>query len=185
MTDSKKILKGIALTLLLILLGIEVCMEMRYSCDEAAVTSENTEAILRRVPEVEITEEDRDLVEAFSRCAAVQELLESGESGDLSAAENPELMAEADRQLSPESAATVVVSVIFYEENPSLYVNWTDGGDHRLVLGKERDGAESEYYKLYRAGRKKFYENWDNEQARKTMVRRRWLAWLQDRMWED
>ena len=29
MTDSKKILKGIALTLLLILLGIEVCMEMR------------------------------------------------------------------------------------------------------------------------------------------------------------
>ena len=55
MTDSKKILKKIALVLLLILLGIEVCMEMRYSCDEAVVTSENTEAILRRVPEVEIT----------------------------------------------------------------------------------------------------------------------------------
>lgn len=54
-----------------------------------------------------------------------------------------------------------------------------------LVLGKERDGTESRYYKLYRAGRKKFYENWDNEQARKTVVRRRWLAWLQDRMWED
>jgi hypothetical protein len=182
MTDSKKILKKIALVLLLILLGIEVCMEMRYSCDEAVVTSENTEAILRRAPEVEITEEDRDLVDAFSRCAAVQELLESGESGDLSAAENPELMAEADRQLSPESAATVVVSVIFYEENPSLYINWTDGGDHMLVLGKERDGTESRYYKLYRAGGKKVYENWDNEQARKTVVRRRWLAWLRDRM---
>ena len=84
MTDSKKILKKIALVLLLILLGIEVCMEMRYSCDEAVVTSENTEAILRRVPEVEITEGDRDLVEAFSRCAAVRKLLESGESGDLS-----------------------------------------------------------------------------------------------------
>ena len=185
MTDSKKILKGIALALLLILLGIEVCMEMRYSCDEAVVTSENTEAILRRVPEVEITEEDRDLVEAFSRCTAVRELMESGESGDLSAAENPKLMEAAESQLSPESAAAVVVSVIFYEENPSLYINWTDGGDHRLVLGKERDGAESRYYKLYRAGRKKFYENWDNEQARKTVVRRRWLAWLQDRMWED
>ena len=165
MTDSKKILKKIALVLLLILLGIEVCMEMRYSCDEAVVTSENTEAILRRVPEVEITEEDRDLVDAFSRCAAVPELLE-----------------EADRQLSPESAATVVVSVIFYEENPSLYINWTDGGDHKLVLGKERDGTESRYYKLYRAGGKKVYENWDNEQARKTVVRRRWLAWLRDRM---
>ena len=75
-----------------------------------------------------------------------------------------------------------MVSVIFYEENPSLYVNWTDGGGHMLVLGKERDGAESEYYKLYRAGRRKFYENWDNEQARKTVVRRRWLAWLRDRM---
>ena len=82
------------------------------------------------------------MVEAFSRCAAVQELLESGENGDLSAAENPELMEAADRHLSPESAATVLVSAIFYEENPSLYVNWTDGGGHTLVLGKERDGGE-------------------------------------------
>lgn len=183
MKDSKRILKTTIFVLLLILLGVELCMESRYSCDELVVTSKNTEAILRRAPEVEITEEDRDLVEAFSRCAAVQELLESGESGDLSAAENPELiMEEADRQLSPESAATVVVSVIFYEENPSLYINWTDGGGHMLVLGKERDGTESRYYKLYRAGGKKVYENWDNEQARKTVVRRRWLAWLRDRM---
>lgn len=182
MTDSKKILKGIVLALFLILLGVEVCMETRYSCDEVVVTSENTEAILRRVPEVEITEEDRVMVEDLSQCAAVQELLESGENGDLSAAENPELMEAADRHLSPESAATVVVSAIFYEGNPSLYVNWTDGGGHTLVLGKERDGGE--YYKLYGAGRKNTYENWDNERAQKSVIRRRWLAWLRDRMWE-
>lgn len=184
MRDLKKILKTTILVLLLILLGVEVYMETRYSCDEAAVTSKNTEAILRRVPEVEITEEDRVIVEDLSQCAAVQELLGSGENRDLSAAENPGLMAAADQNFPPESAATVVVSAIFYEGSPSLYVNWTDGGGHWMVLGKERDGAEGEYYKLYRAGRKTIYENWDNERAQKTVVRRRWLAWLRDRMWE-
>lgn len=55
MGDLKKILKTTILVLLLVLLGIEVSMEIRYSCNEVVVTSENTEAILRRVPEVEIT----------------------------------------------------------------------------------------------------------------------------------
>lgn len=184
MTDSKKILKGIVLALFLILLGVEVSMEIQYSCNEVVVTSENTEAILRRVPEVEITEEDRVMVEDLSQCAAVQELLESGENGDLSAADDPELMEAADRHLSPESAATVMVSAIFYEGGPSLYINWTDGGGHMVVLGKERNSAEEEYYKLYHIRRKGIYENWDNARAQKTVVRRRWLAWLRDRMWE-
>ena len=56
MKDSKRILKTTIFVLLLILLGIELCMESRYSCDELVVTSKNTEAILRRAPEVEITE---------------------------------------------------------------------------------------------------------------------------------
>lgn len=185
MTDSKKIFKEVILALLLILLGVEIHMETRYHCDEAVVTSKDTESILRRAPEVEVTEEDRTMVEDFFQCAAVQELLESGGNGDLPAAEHPELMAAADRHLSPESAATVVVSGIFYEGSPSLYINWTDGGCHRLVLGKARDGGEEEYYKLYRAGRKSIYENWDNERAQKTAVRRRWFSWLRDRMWED
>lgn len=185
MTDSKKIFKGVILVLLLILLGVEIHMEMRYPCDELVVTSKNTESILRRAPEVEITEDDRAMVEEFSQCAAVQELLGSGENGDLSAAEHPELMAAADRYLPPESAATVEVSAIFYEGSPSLNINWTDGGGHMLVLVKERDSVEEEYYKLYRAGRKNIYENWNNERARKTAVRRRWFSWLRDRMWED
>lgn len=181
MTDSKKILKTTALVLLLILLGIELCMELRYPCEELAVTSKDTESILRRTPEVEITEEDRAMVEDLSQCAVVQSLLKGGENGDLSAADHPELMEAADRHLSPESAATVVVSAIFYEENPSLYVNWTDGEGHTLVLGKERDGEG--YYKLYRAGRKNIYENWDNERAQKSVIRRRWLGWLRDDLW--
>lgn len=185
MTDSKKILKGIVFALLLILLGIEVRMEIRYSCDEAVVASENTEAILRRVPLVEITEEDRDMVEAFSRCDAVGNLLEGGENGDLSAAETPELMEEADRHLSPESAETVVVSAMFYEDGSSLYVNWQNGNGQRFFLEKMRDGGEWDYYKLYSLNQRTFYENWDNERARKTVVRRRWMAWLRDRMWED
>lgn len=184
MNDSKKILKTTILVLLLILLGIEICMEIRYPCDEMVVTSRNTESILRRAPEVEITEDDRDMMEAFSQCSAVGELLESGENGDLSAADDPELMEAADQYLPAESAVTVVVSAIFYEGGPSLYINWTDGGGHMVVLGKERNSAEEEYYKLYHIRRKGIYENWDNARAQKTVVRRRWLAWLRDRMWE-
>lgn len=184
MKDLKKILKTTILVLLLVLLGIGVCMEIRYPCDELAVTSKNTEAILRRAPEVEITEDDRDMMEAFSQCSAVRELLESGENGDLSAADDPELMAAADQYLPAESAVTVVVSALFYEESPSLYVNWQDGDGHRFIYEKARDGGEWDDYKLYAPKRKVVYENWDNVRAQKTVVRRRWLAWLRDRMWE-
>lgn len=181
MKDSKRLLKTTILVLLLVLLGVELCMELRYPCKEAAVVSKDTEAILRRAPEVEITEEDRAMVEDLSQCAVVQSLLEGGENGDLSATEDPELMAAADRHLPPESAATVVVSAIFYEGNPSLYVNWQDSGGHRFSFERARDGVEWNFYKLYAPKRKVLYENWDNEQVQKSVVRRRWLAWL----WDD
>lgn len=180
MADSKKILKTTALVLLLILLGVELCMELRYPSDEIAVTSKDTESILRRTPEVEITEEDRAMVEAFSSCAAVQKLLENGENGDLSAAEDPELMAAAERYISPESAATVLVSALFDEESPSLYVNWQNSDGHRFFLEENRQGNERTYCKIYAPKRKLSYENWDNERAQKSVVRRRWLAWLRD-----
>lgn len=179
---DKKYVTRLVIALILILLGVEVVMETRYSCDEAAVASENTEAILRREPLVEITEEDRAMMEAFSQCAAVGNLLESGENGDLSASDDPELMETADRYFSPESAATVVVSVMFYEDGSSLYVNWQNGDGQRFVLEKMRDGGERDYYKLYSLNRRTFYENWDNQQARKIVVRRRWFAWLRDRV---
>lgn len=180
MRDWKKISINLVVALLLILMGVEFCMELRYPCSEAAVASNNTEAILRRVPEVEITEAEMAMLEEFSRYAVVQELLESGESGYLSAAEEPELMSAADRYLPLESAAAVVVNGIFYEESSFLNVNWEDGDGHRVFLEKVRDGSEENYYKLYSVSRRTFYENWDNERAQKNVVRRRWLAWLRD-----
>lgn len=183
MKDSKRVLKTTILVLLLILLGVELCMEIRYPCDEIVVTSKDTESILRRTPEVEITEEDRAMVEAFSSCAAVQELLENGENGDLSAAEDPELMAAAERYFPPESAVTVMVSTLFYEGSPSLYVNWQDSGGHRFFFERARDGVEWNFYKLYAPKRKVLYENWDNERAQKSVIRRRWLGWLRDDLW--
>lgn len=180
MRDWKRVSTNLVIALLLILLGVEFYMELRHPCDEIVVASKNTEAILRRVPQVKITEEDRAMTEAFSRCGAVRELLESGESGDLSAVEEPELMALADQYLPPESAAAVVVSAVFYEESSSLYVNWKDGDGHLFFIEKLGDWSQEDYYKMYSPNRKAAYENWDNERARKTVVRRRWLAWLRD-----
>ena len=71
MKDSKRLLKTTILVLLLVLLGVELCMELRYPCKEAAVVSKDTEAILRRAPEVEITEENRAMVARGERLYAV------------------------------------------------------------------------------------------------------------------
>ncbi|MEY8260831.1 hypothetical protein AALA80_10815 [Oscillospiraceae bacterium 50-60] len=177
---DKKYVWRLVIALILILLGTEVCMELRYSCREISFVSRDTEKILSRTPEAVITEEDRAMVEAFSQCAAVGNLLDGGENGDLSAADDPELMETADRYFSPESAATVVVSAMFYEAGSSLYVNWQDGDGQRFVLEKMRDGGEWEYFKLYSLNQRTFYENWDNQRAQKSVVRRRWFAWLRD-----
>lgn len=185
MKTLKKIPDWLIVTVVLVFLGVEVVMETRYPCDEVVVVSRNTEAILRRVPQVEITEEDRDMAETLFQCTAVQELLEGGENGDLSAADHPELMAAAEKRLPPESAVTVVISAVFYEDGSSLYVNWQDGDGRRFVLERLRDGGEWEYYKLYVPEQRTTYESWDNERAQKTVVRRRWLAWLRDRAWEE
>ena len=50
---------SLLIILLLVLLGVEVYMELRYSCKELSITSKDTEKILRQTPEVSITEEDR------------------------------------------------------------------------------------------------------------------------------
>jgi len=56
--DWKKTGKRILMVLLLVLLGAEICMELRYPCDELVFASKDTEKILRQAPEVSITEED-------------------------------------------------------------------------------------------------------------------------------
>lgn len=164
------------------LLSIEVCMELRYARNEPVVTSEDTASVLRQFPQVEITEEDRAMMQDFFQCAAVGELLESGGSGDVSAVSEPELRAAAERYLSRESAASVIVNKIFYEGGPSLSISWTeDEGNHMFILEKEIDDGKRRYYKAYTPEQGTIYKNWDNERAQEVVFRRRWFAWLRDR----
>lgn len=185
MKRDRGFLKVTIAMILLILLGIEISMEIRFPWHEAAVVSENTEAILRRIPQVEITEENRAMVEALFQCAVVQELLEGGGNGDLMAADYPELAEAVQGYLDEESAASVVAGYVSYEEGVSLYVGWKDGEGHQFFLERMRDKGEWDYYKLYVPKQKTTYENWDNARARKVVLRRRWFAWLRERMWEE
>ena len=46
--DWKRMGKRVLVVLFLVLLGLEVCMELRYPCDELSITSKDTEKILRQ-----------------------------------------------------------------------------------------------------------------------------------------
>lgn len=183
--DWKKLLKRVLTVLLLVLLGVEVCMELRYPCDELSVVSTNTEKILRRTPEVSITEGDKALMAELLAVPSVQALVESGENGDVFAKENPEVKDVAEKYLGEENAENLNVSALFFEDGYEVFLGWRD--EERIFffqMKPEGDGAE--YYKLYspKPG-KNSYENWDNERAQKSEVHRRWLAWLRDGMWKD
>lgn len=184
MTDWKKLFRWFLTVLLLVLLGLEVYMELRYPCDEIFVTSTNTEKILRRTPEVVITEEDKALMEELLAVPSVQRLLESGENGEIYVAEDPNAVGIVKKYLSGESAESLNISALFYEDGHAVSLGWRDGKEiFCLQQTPERDGAE--YYKLYAPKRGNSYENWDNERARKSEVHRRWFAWLRDGMWKD
>lgn len=173
--DRKKMGKTILAVLLLVLLGVEVCMELRYSCSEILVTSRDTEKILRRIPEAVITEEDRSMMAELLALPSVQGLLEGGESGDLTASENPDIRAAAGKYLDAESAEALNVSAVFLEDGSLIYAGWQkEASIYCLQVGPE----EGSYYKLYAPRQGKSYENWDNERAQKSEVRRRWFAWL-------
>lgn len=183
--DGKITSKRILIALLVVLLGLEACMELRYSCDELSVTSKDTEKILRRTPEVFITEEDRALMAELLEVPSVQALVEGGENGDVFAKEDPEVKDVAGKYLGGESAENLNVSALFYEDGHEVFLGWRDGKQiFFLQMKPEGDGAE--YYKLYspKPG-KTSYENWGNERAQKSEVHRRWFAWLRDGMWKD
>lgn len=183
--DWKTAFKRILIALLLVLLGLEICMELRYPCDEISITSTNTERILRWVPEAVITEEDKDLMAELLAVPSVQALVQSGENGDVFAKEDPEVKDIAGKYLGEESAGDLNVSALFFEDGYEVFLGWRDGKKiFYLQMKPEGDGAE--YYKIYapKPG-KTSYENWDNERAQKSEVHRRWLAWLRDGMWKD
>lgn len=184
--DWKKLLKRVLTVLLLVLLGVEVCMELRYSCNEISVTSTDTEKILRRMPEVSITEEDRNLMEELLAVPSVQALVESGEDGTVFAKEDPAVKDAAGKYLGEESAGDLNVNAVSYEDGFAVYLSWIDEEEHIFCLQKKLEGDGEEYYKLYSPKRGKIsYDNWDNERAQKYEVHRRWFAWLRDGMWKD
>lgn len=184
--DWKKLLKRVLTVLLLVLLGVEVCMELRYPCDELSVTSTDTEKILRRTPEVSITEGDKALMAELLAVPSVQALVESGENGTVFAAEDPEVKNIAGKYLGGESAKDLNVNAVSYEDGFAVYLSWIDEEEHIFCLQKKLEGDGEEYYKLYSPKRGKIsYDNWDNERAQKYEVHRRWLAWLRDGMWKD
>ena len=184
MTNWKKVDRLIVI-LILVLLGVEVVMETRYSCNEIFITSTNTEKILRRTPAVAITEEDKALMAELLAVPSVQALVERGEDGDVFAKENPEVKNIAEKYLGEESAGSLNVSALFFEDGYEVFLGWRDGKRiFYFQMKPEGDGAE--YYKIYspKPG-KTSYENWDNERAQKSEVHRRWFAWLRDGMWKD
>lgn len=182
--DWKKLLKRFLTALLLVLLGVEVCMELRYPCDELSVMSKDTEKILRRVPEVSITEEDRALMAELLEVPSVQALVESGESGYVLAAEDQEVKNTAGKYLGEESAEDLNVNALFFDEDGCVvYLGWMDEEEQKFYL--QAGPEEGEYYKLYSPKRGRTYENWDNQRAQKSVVHRRWLAWLRDGLWKD
>ena len=179
--DRKKVLKRGFTILLLVLLGVEACMELRYPCSELSVTSRDTEKILRRTPEAAITEEDRAMMAELLALPSVQGLLESGESGDLPASENPDIRDTAETYLDGESAESLNFSAMFLEDGSLAYTSWQKG---KGIFYLQADPEEGAYYKLYAPKRGKSYENWDNERAQESEVHRRWFAWLRDGMWK-
>ena len=182
--DWKKFLRRMLLVLLLVPLGFEACMELRYPCDELSIASRDTEKILRQTPEVFITEEDRALMADLLAVPSVQALVEGGENGDIFAKEDPEVKDVAGKYLGEESAEHLNVSAIFYEDGHEVFLGWRDGKQiFYLQMRPEGDGAA--YYKLYSPKRGTSYENWDNQRAQKGVVRRRWFAWLRDGMWKE
>ncbi|MCI9578904.1 MAG: hypothetical protein HFF98_08665 [Oscillibacter sp.] len=180
--DKKLAGKRILIVLLLVLLGVEVRMELRYSCDELSVTSTDTEKILRRAPEVVITEEDKALMTELLAVPSVQALVESGENGDVHAWEEPGAAEAAGKYLDAESAESLTVSALFDEGGSVVFAGWREEeGVFYLQEGPE----EGAYYKLYSPKRGRIYENWDNERAQRSEVHRRWFAWLRDGLWKD
>ncbi|MEY8389075.1 hypothetical protein AALC17_17660 [Oscillospiraceae bacterium 38-13] len=177
--DWKRI--GGRAALVLVLLGI--FMELRYPCDELVFTSRDTEKILRRTPEVSITEEDRAFMAELLAVPSVRALVESGEDGYVSASEDPEVRSAAAGFLGEEGAGDLNAGAMFSEGRQVVYLSWMGPGEEIYCL---QEGPEAgAYYKLYSPKRGRTYENWDNQRAQKGEVRRRWFAWLRDGLWRE
>lgn len=184
MIDWKKLCKRLFIVLLLVLLGTEAFMELRYPCDELSVTSTDTERILRRMPEAVVTEENKALLTELMEVPSVQNLLENKESKDIRASEDPDIAAAAGKYLSEAGIGSLNVSASFSEDGFVVFMGWREGKSLSCLQITPEEGVPA-YYKLYSPKRGVTYENWDNERAQKSEVHRRWFAWLRDGMWKE
>ena len=141
----KKLAKRFGIVVLVLLLVAEVCMELRYPCDELSVTSKDTEKILRQAPEVSITEEDRTMMEELLAVPSVQALVESGENGDVRAWEDSGLEEAAGKYLDPESAESLNVSALFDEGGSVVFAGWREEAS---IFYLQEGPEEWAYYKL-------------------------------------
>lgn len=188
--DWKKRLKRFLTVLLLVLLGVEVCMELRYPCDEIVIKSDDSAAILRKNPEIEIGENDRSFLEKISQCPSIENLLNSEENGFVFASEDPDVKAVTEIYLESSLADSVTADVLFQEDGTvTIALNWGETGRDIFWLQKTESKEEEEYFKICSYDgpfqRRRTYENWDNQRAQKSEVHRRWLAWLRDGLWKD
>lgn len=146
--------------------------------------SENTAVNLRQEPAAAITEEERTMMNTLFEVPVIRQLLESGEGGDITAADDSAVMAAVDECLAPEIAVTATASVLAHEDEAVLLASWSIDRDKRVLLQKT-GGDEAEYFKVYSRGglfgTRWTYENWDNERVRKSLVHHWWFSWLTPR----
>lgn len=190
MTNWEKIIKRLLIILFLVLLGLEICMEVRYPCDEIVLKSDDRAAILRKNPEIEIGENDRSFLEEISQCPSIENLLNSEEKGFVFAPEDPDVRAVTEVYLESSLADSVTANVLFQEDGTvTIALNWGETGRNIFWLRKTESKDEAEYFKACSYDgpfqRRTIYENWDNERVQKSEVHRRWFAWFRDGMWKE
>ncbi len=183
MRDWKRVGVLIAAAML-ILIGVEVCMEARYSCHELSQVKISDEKILKEMPDIVLTDADAALGERVLSAPRVAEALGIKEGVDLAKDEAALLFWDyLPEDTGPKSICAFQNSVI---------CEYLEGENKRIVLTFFQDHEYGPYKTigLYSGGDaprrecRVIYENQAGE-LKKMRVQRRWFAWLRDRMWED
>jgi len=167
---------------ILILIGVEVCMEARYSCQELSQVKISDEKLLREMPDVALTDADAALGERVLSAPRVMEALGTEKGVDLAEDEAALLFGN----YLPEDAGPGHISIF----RNSVICDYLEKENKRVGLTFFQDHEYGPYktIALYSGGDepqcKVIYENQAGE-LKKMKVQRRWFAWLRDRMWED
>lgn len=180
MKNWKKAAIAVVVLVLAVLIGIEVRMESRFSYWKDETVSVDVEEIVRKVPEVNITEDDCALLEEVAQYPAVREWIQSGEGST----DCPDIAEDLQKYLHPDCAASINVSLLHHDNWYSLVLDW-ENGKTRTSLEKTLSTEEYQYYKIFMPEEKVYYRNQDNQQVQKVVTKRQWFAWLRDEFEES